>query len=191
MSAGSAFLMLALLSFSGLGICHKVADFRRCRPSAVSVMLFLGGATVLWAYTLLYAVGKTKLSLFPPFTAAAVGVAVLCGAFSGIAILTFQIGIRYGRISTSWLVINLSTIVPAILSLVVYGEWKSGIKWQQLAGLALVLCSVFLLWRDKAVELARNEQPAGGFPVEEVKRAAPSRNDSVKPGTTAAAGEEA
>jgi len=114
---------------------------------------------VLWSYTLLYAVGRMKASLFPPFTMAAVGVAILCGAFSGIAILTFQIGIRYGRISTSWLVINLSTIVPAVLSLVVYGEWKSGIKWQQLAGLALVLCSVFLLWRDKAVELARSEKP--------------------------------
>ena len=86
--------------------------------------------------------------------------AVVCGACAGIAILTFQVGIRYGRISTSWLVINLSTIVPAILSLVVYEEWKAGIKWQQIAGLALVLCSVILLWRDKAVEIARSE--AGG-----------------------------
>jgi drug/metabolite transporter (DMT)-like permease len=160
MSVGSVFLILALLSFSGLGICHKVADFRRCRPSAVSVMLFCGGGVVLWGYTLLHTIGNSKVTLFPPFTTAAVAVAVVCGAASGVAILTFQIGIRYGRISTSWLVINLSTIVPAILSLVIYGEWRSGIKWQQLAGLALVLCSVILLWRDKALEIARGEQAA-------------------------------
>jgi len=178
MSVGSAFLILALLSFSGLGICHKVADFRHCRPSAISVLLFFGGGAVLWGYTLLHTMGSMKMALFPPFTTAAVAVAVVCGASSGIAILTFQIGIRYGRISTSWLVINLSTIVPAILSLVVYGEWRSGIKWQQLAGLALVFCSVILLWRDKALEIAPSEQAA-------------SPMDSIETDGRAAAREEA
>jgi drug/metabolite transporter (DMT)-like permease len=154
MSGGSILLILALLSLSGLGICHKVADFRRCRPSAISVMLFVGAATVVWGYTILHTLTR------------AVAVAAICGACAGIAILAFQVGVRYGRISTSWLVINLSTIVPAALSLLVYKEWKAGIKWQQLAGLVLVVLSVFLLWRDKAIEIARGEQPIPQRPLD-------------------------
>jgi drug/metabolite transporter (DMT)-like permease len=166
MSGGSILLILALLSLSGLGICHKVADFRRCRPSAISVMLFVGAATVVWGYTILHTLTGVGVTLFPPFTARAVAVAAICGACAGIAILAFQVGVRYGRISTSWLVINLSTIVPAALSLLVYKEWKAGIKWQQLAGLVLVVLSVFLLWRDKAIEIARGEQPIPQRPLD-------------------------
>ncbi len=144
--------------------------------------MFAGAAAVLLCYTLGYKVLAMKVGLFPPFTLSAVGVAVFCGACAGIAILTFQVGIRYGRISTSWLVINLSTIVPAILSLVIYREWQAGIKWQQIAGLMLVLCSVILLWRDKAVEIARGqqEQPARGQPV--------GSGSSISDGQAAAAG---
>lgn len=157
MSAGMIFLIFALFSLSGLGVCHKVADFHRCKPSAISVVMFAAAAGVLWSYTLYQVVGM-KLPLFPPFTSSAVGVAVISGACAGIAILTFQIGIRYGRISTSWLVINLSTIVPAVLSLIVYREWQLGIKWQQIVGLLLVIMSVILLWRDKVEELKRPAQ---------------------------------
>ena len=110
MSSGTIFLIFALLSLSGLGICHKVADFHRCKPSAISVVMFGAATAVLWSYTL-YLMTNRGLGLFPPFTINATAVAVFCGACAGIAILTFQIGIRYGRIATSWLVINLSTIM--------------------------------------------------------------------------------
>ncbi len=154
MSGGSVFLILALLSLSGLGICHKIADFYHCKASAISTLLFFWAAAVLWAYTLFQA-SIRHVGLFPPFTLGATGVALACGACAGIAILTFQVGIRYGRISTSWLVINLSTLVPAVLSLLIYKEWKDGIKWQQLVALGLMFASVVLLWRDKAREDAR------------------------------------
>ncbi len=179
--------MAALFSLSGLGICHKVADFKGCRPSAISVMLFFWAAAVLWGLTLFKTL-RMNVGLFPPFTLPAVAVAVLCGACAGIAILTFQIGIRYGRISTSWLVINLSTIVPAILSLIIYEEWRAGIKWQQIAGLVLVLCSVVLLWRDKAVEIARSRKTGGGFPVIEARPSAP--DETSRSGSTAVAAQE-
>jgi len=174
MSTGSICLLFALLSLSGLGICHKVADFHRCKPSAISVMMFLCAAGVLWSYTFFYKVLAAKVGLFPPFTGQAVAVALICGACAGIAILTFQIGVRYGRISTSWLVINLSTSIPAILSLIVYREWRAGLRWQQLAGLVLVLVSIVLLWRDKKVEEAAAESTRG-FPV----IAAPSGDEAA------------
>jgi drug/metabolite transporter (DMT)-like permease len=162
------FLLLALVSLAGLGVCHKVADFYHCKPGAISTTLFFTAAFVLWLYTLLFEVLKRETPLFPPFTAAAVLVAVLCGALAGVAILTFQKGVRYGRISTSWLVINLSTLVPALLSMVIYQEWKLGVKWQQIAGLVLMLLSMLLLWRDKVVELSA---PQRGFEVVELETA--------------------
>lgn len=167
------YLILALLSLSGLGICHKVADFYHCKASAISTLLFFWAAVVLWSYTLFHVVVRS-VPLFPPFTFSAVGVALGCGACAGVAILTFQVGVRYGRISTSWLVINLSTIVPAVLSLVVYQEWKAGFKWQQLVALGMMLASVVLLWRDKAVEDAEKSRTDAAIPgVEAAGDAAP------------------
>ena len=159
MSSGTLCLIVSLVSLAGLGILHKVADFRRCKPSAINVTLFFWASVVLWSYTLVYKVLGQRMPLFPPFTLNAVFLAAVCGTCATIAILTFQIGIRYGRISTSWLVINLSTAIPTILSLIMYKEWERGVKWSQLTGLVLVVVSVLLLWRDKALEIARGEQP--------------------------------
>jgi drug/metabolite transporter (DMT)-like permease len=163
MTAAYVCLLLALVSLSGLGICHKVADFHRCRPSAISVMMFFCAAAVLWAYTF-FQLLMARVSLFPPFTAGAVLLAVVCGACAGLAILAFQVGVRYGPISTSWLVINLSTSIPAILSLVIYREWEKGLHWQQIVGLSLIVVSIFLLWRDK-VEQAPPQSTVSAFEV--------------------------
>jgi len=156
---GYLFLFLALVSAAGLGICHKVSDLRKCKPSAINVMLFFWASLLYWGYTIGFkAIGQHE-SLFPPFTLKAVLVAVACGICACFGILTFQIGVRYGRISTSWLIVNLSTLVPAILSLIVYQEWREQIRWQQPAALVLVIVSVFLLWRDKAVEIEKAHAP--------------------------------
>ncbi len=158
MAAGTIFLILALFSLAGLGITHKVADFTRCRPAAVNVMLFFWAALLFWCYAIFYKHLGQNVGLFPPFTTAAVMWAVVCGALASIAILTFQIGVRHGRISTSWLVINLSAILPAVIALIAFREWEEGIRWQQPAALALVIVSVILLWRDKTLEIAAEDQ---------------------------------
>ena len=41
---------------------------------------------------------------------------------AAIALWLFQRGLRYGRIATSWLLINLSSAVPTALSVIVYHE---------------------------------------------------------------------
>lgn len=154
MSLGYIYLVFALLSAAGLGISHKMADIRDCKPAAVNLMLFMSASVLLWAYTLLGKIVGEGAGLFPPFTLNAVGVAVACGLCACFGILTFQIGVRYGRITTSWLIVNLSTLVPATLSLFVYHEWEK-IRWQHAVTLVLVVASVFLLWRDKVIELRR------------------------------------
>ena len=40
MHDGRLYMLLALLSFSALGIFHKIADSRHCRPSAISMLLY-------------------------------------------------------------------------------------------------------------------------------------------------------
>ena len=159
MATGTVFVVVALLSLAGLGVTHKVADFRRCKPDSVNVMLFFWAAVMFWGYACFHKSLFQDFSFFPPFTTKAVIWAVACGALASIAILTFQTGIRYGRISTSWLVVNLSTALPAVLSLVIYREWRQGIGWQQPVALVLVMVSVILLWRDKALEIARGDEP--------------------------------
>jgi drug/metabolite transporter (DMT)-like permease len=57
-----------------------------------------------------------------------------------------MIGVRFGKISTSWLVISLSAAVPAIGSVVLYHE---PVKEKKVAVLVLAIVSVLLLWKDK------------------------------------------
>jgi hypothetical protein len=156
MATGTIYLIVALFSLAGLGITHKVADFQKCRPAAINVMLFFWASVFFWGYALYKHLGE-GVGFFPPFTAAAVIWAAVCGALASVAILTFQIGIRSGRISTSWLVINLSAALPAVLALIVFREWEQGIRWQQPAAVVFVIVSVILLWRDKALETAGEE----------------------------------
>lgn len=163
---GSLLLILALLGLAGLGICLKVADFVRCKPRATNMMLFGWAAAVLWGYTFFYQVMGKGATLFPPFTGKAVVIAVVCGILSSIAILTFAIGIRYGRISTSWLVINLSAGLPAILSLIVYQEWKTKMGWQLPVGLMLTVISILLLWQDKKIEIKQGQESTPQAPLE-------------------------
>ena len=57
-----------------------------------------------------------------------------------------------GKISTSWLIINLSAAIPAIGSILFYHEHVSP---QRIAVVALAIVSVFLLWKDKQCDEAK------------------------------------
>ena len=170
MSVGYLFLLLALLSAAGLGISHKLADLRGCKPRAISVALFLSASMIIWSYVLATrALGPGQILSFSGMRVGVV--ALFCGACAGLGILTFQVGVRYGPITTSWLVVNLSTLVPSILAFVVYREWRNPIKWQQPVALLLVIASVVLLWRQRAVEQRRRqsaEQSPASNPGERV-----------------------
>ena len=151
---GYVFALIALLCASGLGVFFKVADLKGCKPSVVSTMLFVSSSVVLWIYTLSTSGGH---GVFPASNLKGLLIAAIaCGACAGLGILTFQIGVRYGRIATSWLIVNLSTLVPAVMSFVIYREWQKEMRWQQLAAMVLILVSVFLLWRDKEIELRKS-----------------------------------
>lgn len=148
MMNGYPFLALAVVSFGILGVLHKVADHRHCKPPVVTGFLFL------WAGIAMSVIcisergmrASTQIPLWIAATALAFGVA------AALSILNFQHGVRFGKISTSWLIMNLSTAVPVILSILIYREH---IKWKRAAGLTLAVVALLLLWIDRSREESR------------------------------------
>ncbi len=145
MTIGHVFLMLAVVSFGLLGVMHKVAGHRGCRPEGANLMLFFG-ATVLIFGVAVWHNGWAKALDVP---LAGWQVATGCGVLSSLAILNFQHGVRFGKISTSWLIINLSTALPTVLSILIYRE---AVSLRRALGLALAAMALFILWLERARE---------------------------------------
>ena len=149
MHLGHLFLGMALVALGMIGIFHKIADQYRCRPRAISVSIFF------WAglFTVVYLIATGKTALVSETPGKLYLVAGVCGFLAAAAILAFQAGLRYGKgkIATSWVVINLSTALPTILSIVIY---KEAVSPGKIVGLILVVVAVLLLWKDKQIDEA-------------------------------------
>ena len=160
MHLGHLFLGMALVALGLIGIFHKVADQYRCRPRAISVSIFF------WAglFTTVYLLATGKAALVTETPGMLYLVAVVCGFLAAVAILAFQAGLRYGKgkIATSWVVINLSTALPTILSIVIY---KEAVSPGKIVGLILVVVAVLLLWKDKQIDEAAEAGVAADAPA--------------------------
>lgn len=147
------FLALAVASLGMLGVLHKVADHRGCRPEGINMFIFLGGAMTMTAL-LLWNSGTDAILNVP---AAACIVGAVCGLLASLAILAFQHGVGYGKISTSWLIINLSMVLPTLLSIIVYREV---ITLRRAIGLLLAIATLLILWREQVQEEATGKDVA-------------------------------
>jgi drug/metabolite transporter (DMT)-like permease len=136
---GLLYIALSIAGFSLIGIGAKFADSKRCHAAPLCAMM------CVWAMAAasVFALG-TGRGLRAP--AGVSGIAFLFGISAVIGILALQNGVRYGKISTSWLIINLSAAVPAAGSVLVYHEQ---VNPRKALALALVVISVVLLWLDK------------------------------------------
>jgi drug/metabolite transporter (DMT)-like permease len=139
-----------MFSIGVLGILSKFADREGCSPLITTLVLF-GGST---AFMALYVAFFQKASLAPP--AIVVGVALFFGALAVLAFWVFLYGLQFGKITTSWIFMNLSAVVPATLSTVIYHEKTSLAK---ALALSFVVISILLLWKDKLKENSRSESP--------------------------------
>lgn len=139
------FLAAAIVCLGMLGVLHKVADHRQCRPQAINLFLF-SWATALMASTAAIVSGPPNM-----FTSQGkiVMIAGVCGSCAGIAILNFQHSMRFGKISTSWLIINLSTSIPTIFSIVLYHE---RVTLKRSLSLILAVAALILLAVDRRKE---------------------------------------
>jgi EamA domain-containing membrane protein RarD len=128
------------LSFSLLGVLHKVADVKQSRPSAITALLYV------WSLVLVLTFVVLRTESGPAAPAAVVTVALPFGVCAAVAILAFQAGVKHGNIATSWLAINLSSGIPTVASIIIYHEQLTPMK---AVALSLIPVSMFLLWKDK------------------------------------------
>ena len=140
MFTGYLFAVLAMLSIGVLGVLSKLADVHGCKPLNTALVLFGGSALIMGTYV----VAGQHASLIPP--AAVGGTAVIFGALAILAFWVFLYGLQFGKITTSWIFMNMSAIVPATLSAVIYRERITAAK---AIVLVLVVISILLLWKDK------------------------------------------
>lgn len=132
-----AFAAMAMIVV--LGLLHKHADRRDCRPEQINLLLFA------WSALLgLVSLAGAGQSLAVPMKVWQV--ALPCGMFAAAAVLMFQIGVRKGLIATSWLVINLSAAIPVAISVAWYGERVSA---RQALALVAMIAALLLLWLDR------------------------------------------
>lgn len=150
---GYLYMILSLTCFGFIGICAKLADMRGCKPVAVF--------TLAYGWSLMF--GAVFVALFRggDFRVPAVvyAIALPFGVASVIGGIVFLAGLRYGKVSTSWLIINLSAAIPAVLSVILYHE---RVNARKIAVLALAAVAVILLWKDKQLEEAK--QMSAGVP---------------------------
>lgn len=143
MAAGYLFALMSLGSFGALGLLSKAADARKCRPSAISALAFMWSAAIVFGFLAL--VRHSTVSA----PAEVIWLAVPFGIAAAVCSIAFLAGLKYGKISTSWLVINLSAGVPAILSILIYHETVS---FRKAVGLGVAIVALFLLYKDKEGE---------------------------------------
>lgn len=144
MALGYLLLLTSLMAFGMLGIFHKVADHPKCRPKMIAVILLFWGGVLTTLYTLQF---DSKGLHFPP-KVLLIGCAG--GLIAGLALFVFQTGLKFGKISTSWLIINLSMSIPILLSILLFHEKITSAKE---LGIVLVFAAIVLMWWDKKADM--------------------------------------
>ena len=148
---GVLFSFLGALSFGLLGTTLKVAERRKADAAGLVVSSYAWPALFMLVKTLLLQPGGR-------FPAKVFVIAVIFGACAAVASLAFQVSIRVGKVTVGWLMMNLSSGVPAVVSVWMYHEELTLLK---VVALGLVLVSISFLSWGQVIE-RRAGSPAGG-----------------------------
>ena len=154
MNGGILICFLGTLSFGLLGCASKAAERKNCAASALVLMIYV------WA-TLAMLIRSAGLPSPMSLPLKAVAVAVACGICSAVAYYAFQFSIGFGKVSVGWLMMNISSAIPAVVSVFVYHEKLTALK---ILALGLVLLSLYFIFYGRQAEaqsepsLAREQQ---------------------------------
>jgi drug/metabolite transporter (DMT)-like permease len=143
MRAGMLMCILGAISFGLLACASKLAERKRCNPSAVVVWLFAWAAAVMLGESLLHS-GKTHL------TWQIVALGVVFGICAAVATYAFQVSIEVGKVTVGWLFMNLSAGVPALVSMWLYHEKLTPLKS---IAFGLALLSLLCLFQGNRLEV--------------------------------------
>lgn len=147
MNNGLLFCFLGTLSFGLLGCASKSAERRNCQASVLVVLVFGWATLAMLAWS---AILHASLSL--PLRAFAVAAA--CGICAAVAYYAFQFSIAFGKVSVGWLMMNVSSAIPTVVSVFVYHEKLTPLK---VLALGLVLLSLYFIFYGRHTE-AQAEQ---------------------------------
>jgi len=142
MRAGLPMCVVGAVSFGLLACVSKVAERRRCHPSALVVWVF-GWAALIMLFRSLTVSGKA------PVTWPVVALGVVFGICAAVAYFAFQLSIAIGNVTVGWLVMNLSAGVPALVSIWLYGERLTALKF---IAFCLALLSLLCLFQGNRLE---------------------------------------
>lgn len=141
MTLGYWYMIGALLCFAGMGITHKLGERSKADPLNIALITMASACLV----TLIRATINSP-DWYAHFPLRVGLLAVPFGISAAVALWLFQKGLRHGHIVTSWLIINLSTAIPTVLSVVVYHE---PLSTRKVLTLVLIVASLLLLWWDR------------------------------------------
>ncbi len=133
---------LGAICFGFSACVSKIADRQHCRASPLIASVF-GWATVLMLARTFFLGAQSQL----PGKAA--GVAVFFGICAAVAIFAFQTSMALGKVTVPWLIMNLSAGVPAVVSILVYGERLTLLKC---AAFVMALVALACLFEGKKRE---------------------------------------
>ena len=143
MNAGVLMAILAALSFGLLGCVSKIAERRKCSPSALVVWVFG------WAFLVM--LGRSLAQKTPiHMTAAVIAIAAGCGICAAVAYFAFQASIAIGKVTLGWLMMNLSAGVPALVSIWIYHEKLTALK---MIAFGLAILSLLCLFQGNRLEV--------------------------------------
>jgi drug/metabolite transporter (DMT)-like permease len=143
MRAGILMCILGAISFGLLACVAKLAERRQCNPSALVVWLFAWAAAVMLGESLLHS-GKTHM------TWQIIVLGVVFGICAGVATFAFQRSIEVGKVTVAWLFMNLSAGVPALVSIWLYHEKLTPLKF---IAFCLALLSLLCLFQGNRLEV--------------------------------------
>lgn len=148
MTVGYLFLFASIIAFGLLGIFHKVADHPQCRPKMTAMLLHFWGGIL----AMLYTIAMDERGLEFPNKVVLIGACT--GLVASITLFIFQTALKYGKISTSWLIINLTAAVPVLISMFVFKEKIGSAKG---LGVVMVFVAMIMLWLDKKADLKTSD----------------------------------
>lgn len=148
MKTGLIICFLGSVSFGMLGLISKVAERKKCNASAL-VLSLVGWSTLL----MLARIVSSHSGFLIPFKA--IGAAIAFGIIGTVAYFAFQKSIEIGKVAIGWLMMGLSTGVPAIVSIWLYKETLTGLK---VTAFALALVAMLLLFWGRMIDNRRERR---------------------------------
>ena len=131
------FLIISIVLFSGAALLYRHANHLHFNRLSIIVSERIS-AVILMAFYMVF-FDTLNITAATTLLAFAGGVTIF---ISRLALLT---SLKYGKISSSWTAVNLSVIIPLLVSMIV---WKETPNLRQTIGLLMVPLAIILLQEE-------------------------------------------